>query len=192
MNWAPKFLSEFITNPNAVGAVASSSNSLRHRMLEWIDWKNANVIIEYGPGTGVFTDHILSCMRPGAKFFVIEINPVFAQMLRQRFPSLRVYQDSVARVQDICKEEGVDQVDAVISGLPWALITGKSQNIYLDATLEVLSPQGQFVTFAYLTGFLLPEAKRFKTKLHRRFSDVQKSQVSWLSLPPAFVYRCCR
>jgi phospholipid N-methyltransferase len=192
MHWGPNFLSEYIANPSAVGAVASSSRSLRRRMLEWIDWQNANVIIEYGPGTGVFSEYIRDRMRPGAKFIAIEINPVFTQMLRQRFPGLRVYQDSVARVQDICKEEGVDQVDAIISGLPWALIAEKNQNIYLDATLEVLSPQGQFATFAYLTGLFLPEAKRFKAKLHQRFSDVQKSKISWLNLPPAFVYRCRR
>lgn len=192
MHWVPKFFSEFIANPSAVGAVASSSRSLRRRMLEWIEWENANVVIEYGPGTGVFTEHILACMRPGAKFIAIEINPVFTQMLRQRFPALRVYLDSVAHVQDICKKEGVDQVDAIISGLPWALIAEKNQNSYLDATLEVLSLRGQFVTFAYLTGLLLPEAQRFKAKLHQRFSGVQKSRVSWLNLPPAFVYRCRR
>ena len=187
-----KFLSEFISHPGSVGAVWSSSSCLRHHMLEWIDWECAHVIIEYGPGTGAFTDHILSSMRPGTKFFAIEINPAFTQMLRQRFPSIQVYQDSVQHVQDICRMQGVDQVDVIISGLPWALIPDHAQNCYLDATLAVLRPQGQFVTFAYLTGLLLPEAKRFKTKLNQRFTDVQKSKVSWLNVPPAFVYRCRR
>lgn len=187
-----KFVSEFITHPGSVGAVWSSSRSLRRNMLEWIDWKSANVIIEYGPGTGVFTDHILSSMRSDTQFFAIEINPVFTQMLRQRFPTLHVYQDSVQQVQDICRLEGVDQVDVIISGLPWALIPDHAQNGYLDATLAVLRPEGQFATFAYLTGLLLPEAKRFKVKLNRRFTDVQKSKVSWFNVPPAFVYRCRR
>jgi phosphatidylethanolamine/phosphatidyl-N-methylethanolamine N-methyltransferase len=187
-----KFFSEFIMQPGSVGAVWSSSHSLRRKMLEWIDWENASVIIEYGPGTGVFTDRILSAMRPDTKFFAIEINPAFTQMLRRRFPELQVYQNSVQHVQDICRMEGVDQVDAIISGLPWALIPEQAQNCYLDATFGVLKPGGQFATFAYLTGLMLPEAKRFKVKLSRRFTEVQKSKVSWLNVPPAFVYRCRR
>lgn len=187
-----KFLSEFVTHPGSVGAIWTSSRYLRRKMLEWIDWENAHVIIEYGPGTGVFTDHILLSMRADAKFFAIEINPAFTEMLRQRLPSVQVYQDSVQHVQDICRLEGVTQVDAIISGLPWALIPDHAQDGYLDATLEVLKPQGQFVTFAYLTGLVLPEAKRFKTKLNQRFASVQKSEVSWLNVPPAFVYRCRR
>lgn len=187
-----KFFAEFITQPGSVGAVWSSSRSLRHKMLEGIDWKSAHVIIEYGPGTGVFTEHILSSMRPGTQFFAIEINPVFTQILRQRFPALHVYQDSVQQVRDICRMEGVEQVDVIISGLPWALIPDRAQNCYLDATLAVLRPEGQFVTFAYLTGLVLAEAKRFRVKLKRRFTDVQKSKVSWLNVPPAFVYRCRR
>lgn len=187
-----KFLSEFIIHPGSVGAVWSSSRHLRRKMLEWIDWENARVIIEYGPGTGVFTDQILTSRRPDAKFFAIEINPAFTQLLRQRFPSLQIYQDSVQHVQDICRMEGVDQVDVVISGLPWALIPDHAQDCYLNATLKVLKPQGQFVTFAYLTGLVLPEAKRFRIKLNQRFTDVKKSEVSWLNVPPAFVYRCRR
>lgn len=189
---ALKFFYEFIAHPGSVGAVWSSSHSLRRKMLEWVDWKNANVIIEYGPGTGVFTDHILSSMRPGAKFFAIEINPAFTQMLRQRFPNLQVYQDSVQHVRDICHMQGVDQVDVIISGLPWALIPDREQDRYLDATFTVLRPEGQFATFAYLSGLMLPEAKRFKVKLNQRFSEVQRSKVSWLNIPPAFVYRCRR
>ncbi len=192
MKYSLKFLSEFVAGPGVVGAVSPSSKNLRRKMLDWIDWKNANVIIEYGPGTGVFTAHILSRMRPGTKLFAIEINPVFTEVLRQRFPGVRVYQDSVLRVRDICEREGVDHVDAIISGLPWALIPNQDQNIYLDATSTVLRPEGQFATFAYLTGRLLPDGKRFKDKLQRRFSDVQKSTITWLNVPPAFVYRCRR
>ena len=187
---ALKFFYEFITHPDSVGAVWASSRGLRRTMLDWIDWKNANVIIEYGPGTGVFTEHILSSMRPGAKFFAIEINPAFTQMLRQRFPTLQVYQDSVQHVRDICRMQGVEQVDVIVSGLPWALISDRDQDCYLDATFSVLRPAGQFATFAYLSGLVLPEAKRFKVKLNQRFTEVQRSKVSWLNIPPAFVYRC--
>ena len=57
---------------------------------------------------------------------------------------------------------------------------------------RVLKPGGQFVTFAYLQGLLLPAGRRFRAKLKRSFSDVTKSKIVWRNLPPAFVYRCRR
>jgi phospholipid N-methyltransferase len=56
----------------------------------------------------------------------------------------------------------------------------------------VLAPGGQFATFAYWQGMLLPAAWRFSRRLHRTFSSVQRSRTVWRNLPPAFVYRCVR
>ncbi len=66
------------------------------------------------------------------------------------------------------------------------------QDSLLNATLESLKPGGQFATFAYLQGLLLPAGKRFKKKLAQSFSKVEKSPTVWLNMPPAFVYRCTK
>ena len=62
---------------------------------------------------------------------------------------------------------------------------------YPDLT-TVLRPGGQFVTFAYHAGTLLPAGRRFKKLLPRYFSSVEKSPTVWRNAPPAFVYRCRR
>jgi hypothetical protein len=54
----------------------------------------------------------------------------------------------------------------------------------------VLGKGGQFVTFAYLQGLILPAAQRFRKLLKQYFSEVSTSRTVWLNVPPAFIYRC--
>jgi phospholipid N-methyltransferase len=161
-------------------------------MLEWIAWDEVRVVIEYGPGSGAFTERIVSMARPGTVVVAIELHADFVVRLQRRFPGVHVYQDSVLNVSDVCEREGIREVDAVVSGLPWALFSEAEQRRYLEAMLTVLKPAGQFVTFAYLQGLLLQAGRRFHNTLRQMFADVTSSPTVWLNIPPAFVYRCRR
>lgn len=185
-----RFLSEFVKKPGSVGAVAPSSPSLTEKMVEWIDWPNARTVIEYGPGTGAFTGRIRECLRSPSRLLAIEVNPQFAAALQRRYPDVRVCRESVTNVEAVCRREGVAEVDAIVCGLPWAVFGPKEQAEILGGMMAVLKPRGQFVTFAYLQGLLLPGARRFRASLRRHFSHVERSQTAWRNLPPAFVYRC--
>jgi phospholipid N-methyltransferase len=120
----------------------------------------------------------------------IEINPRLAQLLAERFPSVTVCAESVVRVAELCREHGIDRVDAVICGLPWANFSEADQQAFLSAMLGVLRPQGYFASFAYLQGMLLPAAWRFRRTLHGVFNRVDTSSTVWRNIPPAFVYQC--
>ena len=187
-----KFLREYVGKPRVVGAVSPSSRSLARKMVEWIDWPNVRAVIEYGPGTGAFTRGILSSMHPGTRFLAVEVNPRFVEILARRYPDVRVYQESVGNVEAICRQEGIREVDAIISGLPWASFSHQDQTTFLTAMMTVLRPGGHFATFAYLQGLLLPAGRRFKNMLGRYFSRIERSKIAWVNLPPAFVYRCRR
>ncbi|MEN6492971.1 MAG: methyltransferase domain-containing protein [Thermoguttaceae bacterium] len=187
-----EFLAEFVRRPGVVGAVAPSSPVLARRMVEWIDWPKVQTVVEYGPGTGAFTGRILAEKPPAATFFALEINPRFVAALADRYPEVNVYQESVGNVQAVCGKEGVAHVDAILCGLPWAAFSDEDQTAYLDAMMAVLRPGGQFVTFAYLQGLLLPAGQRFRRKLRRYFATVEMSRTAWRNFPPAFVYRCRR
>ncbi len=187
-----KFFREFLRTPAITGAVAPSSRSLARKMVEWLDLESSRAVIEYGPGTGVFTEELLARLPSHCKFFMIELNPVFIDILRARFPGAKIYQDTVNRVRELCDREGCQEVDCVISGLPWASFPDAMQTDFLKAMMTVLRPGGQFVTFAYLQGLLLPQGRRFRRKLQKYFSEVSSSSTVWMNLPPAIVYRCRR
>lgn len=186
------FIQQYLQHPQHVGAVAPSSKFLAREMVEWIDWPSVRSVVEYGPGTGSFTGHILESARPDCRYLGIEFNPVLAKVFRSRFPNLTVVEDSVSNVRRICRQQGFDGVDCIVSGLPWASLPLATQLEYLEATRSVLGKDGQFVTFAYLQGLILPAAQRFRKLLKQSFSEVSTSRTVWLNVPPAFIYRCRR
>lgn len=192
LKYTGKFFLEFLHKPTTTGAVVPSSRSLARKMVEWLNFESSSAVIEYGAGTGVFTDAVLARLAPHCKFFIVEMNPVFVKTLRSRFPRTTIYEDTVKNVRELCDREQVKEVDSVISGLPWASFPDKMQTDYLEAMIAVLKPGGQFVTFAYLHGLLLPYGRRFRSKLHEYFCEVSCSDTVWMNLPPALVYRCRR
>lgn len=194
MSWQDyvRFVTTFVAHPSTVGAIVPSSKELGHRMVEWIDWPAVKTVVECGPGTGAFTAAIRASMAPGTRFFAVEIDPQFAALLRQRFPDLCVYHDNVVNLQQLCTRTGVRDVEAIISSLPWASFSDAAQTAALDAICAVLAPGGQFATFAYLFGVIMPAAQRFRHKLEQRFAEVHISRITWRNLPPAFVYQCRR
>lgn len=187
---SPAILGQFLKNPKHIGAIASSSKGLSRTIVSDIGIESASVILEYGPGTGVFTRQIVAAKRSDAIFAAIEQNPMLAAKFRQEFPDVVLYEDSAEKAPQIVRELGADQADCIVSGLPWAAFDDGLQDRLLAATLEVLREGGKFVTFAYLQGLLLRSGKRFQQKLKANFSRVTRSRVVWWNLPPAFVYRC--
>ncbi len=173
-----------------MGAIAPSSAGLVDTMLEWFDWESIRGMVEFGPGTGVFTEGIVDRLHDDAKFFAIERSPELAEVTRRRCPSVQVYQESVVEVVDLCRRESMEQVDAIVCGLPWASFSQSLQSEIIDAMLEVLHPGSQFATFAYWQGVVLPAGRRFSRRLRKTFPSVTRSRTVWKNVPPAFVYRC--
>ncbi len=184
------FLKQFLCSPRSIGAVSPSSRRLAQTMVEWFDWSNVGSVAEYGPGTGIFTEQILAHKRPDAKFFAVEANPEFATILRDRYPGVSIHNESVSKLAQLCQQEGIEQLDAIVCGLPWASFAENDQIEFLQVTTDVLRAGGQFATFAYLQGLLLPAGQSFKRKLGSYFREIEYSRTVWLNLPPAFVYRC--
>jgi phosphatidylethanolamine/phosphatidyl-N-methylethanolamine N-methyltransferase len=187
-----KFIRQFISNPITTGAIAPSSSFLARAMVDGLDLSRAAAVLEYGPGTGVFTDYILRALNPGAKFAAIELNAHFAAAFRTRHPGAALFEDSVENVRRICDSAGIESVDCIVSGLPWAVFPESMQRRFLDEMMHVLNQNGTFVTFAYVHGLVLPPARKFAELLNEYFKSVSRSSVVWLNVPPAFVYRCRR
>src|SRR5512138_541976 len=75
------FARNFLKHPRMVGSVVPSSRFLIERMLSKVDWARSELVLEYGPGVGIFTSAILRRLRPDAKLVAIEMNPAFVQFV---------------------------------------------------------------------------------------------------------------
>ena len=59
MSSKKSFIQQYWREKKMVGAISPSSPFLAEKMLEHIDFKNSTVLVEIGPGTGVFTKRII-------------------------------------------------------------------------------------------------------------------------------------
>ena len=184
------FLRALMMSPGSTGAISPSSRWLAKKIVEQVPIEDARVVVEFGPGTGSFTGVIAERVRPDACFFAVELNSDLARFVDRRFPHVKVYNDSVANISDLCAREGVEGVDCVVSSLPWANFPDELQETILDSMIEMMSPGGTFTTFAYLHGLNLPGGKAFRERLEQRFAKVELTDPVWLNIPPALCYRC--
>ena len=182
------FIKQFIIHPTQTGAIWPSSAELGHVITDAACLSEASVIVEWGPGTGVFTEQILQKKSGDALFFAMELNPDFVRATQARCPTAQIYHDSATKTSTILAQHQKSQCDAIICGLPWAAFDESLQDALLDTLLEVLHPGARFLTFAYLQGLLLPAGRRFRQKLQSRFSRVTTTRTVWRNTPPAFVY----
>lgn len=184
------FLIEFSKAPLKVGAVAPSSPYLSRKLVSNHELEKADVVLEYGPGTGAFTRDILANVGEHTKFIAFEVNPQMTRTLRERYPEMLVYEESVDAVPKVLADHNISKVDCIVSGLPWASFDRNTQDRILEITSSVLKDGGSFSTFAYFHGLALPSAQAFRRALRRHFSDVSISDTIWRNVPPAFVYDC--
>ncbi|WP_330291243.1 class I SAM-dependent methyltransferase [Streptomyces sp. NBC_00576] len=149
--------------------------------------EQADVVVELGSGTGAITEAIVRRLAPGARLVAVELNPVFARRLADR------YRDSTVEVVHGSAEDlaalSPCPVDVIVSGLPWTVMPHEQHCRILDAVAGVLRENGRFSTFAYVHAAWTPPARRFAEELTARFSSVERSRVVWPNLPPAYVHR---
>jgi phospholipid N-methyltransferase len=185
-------LGEFVRRPTSVGAVAASSWRLAELITEAAELPLASVVLEFGPGTGAFTEVILRKLEPGTTFFAIEQNAKFAAATRKRCPGVQVFEDSAVSVRTHLDASGHATCDCIVSGLPFSSFTPAQQDEMLAAVRDALAPGGRFVTFAYWGSRMWPLGRRFRTRLCQEFSEVSWTRTIWRNIPPAFVYRAIK
>ncbi|MCA9279227.1 MAG: methyltransferase domain-containing protein [Phycisphaeraceae bacterium] len=190
------FLKEFLAHPRSTAAIAPSSRKLARRMVEGIDFSKISSMIEFGPGTGVFTSQVARSIRETdgshCRFIAIELNDRMAANLNTVMPDVDVRHNDARKVASICNDEGIEQVDYIISGLGWPSIPAQIRDEILEQTHAVLREGGQFRTFGYHIGLTLPGAWGFRKTVRKLFRTVEISPVIWGNLPPAFVYTCTK
>lgn len=178
------FIRQYIKNPKTVGAIAPSSEKLAYKMVEDINFLNASCIIEYGPGTGVFTEKILNKKKNSTIFIAIEYNTDFYKILKDKFKdeaNFILINDSAENLKEYLDKYNIDKVDYIVSGLPFASLPDSMSKKILSITKDLLKGKSEFITFQY---------SLFKMKLFRTYFGKIKRKKVILNLPPAYVLKC--
>ena len=175
------FLNTFFNERKQVGAVAPSSSFLVRKMCNQIDFKTAKVILELGPGTGVFTTELLKRARKDTKIILIELNTTFFDILKDKFHDDRliILNRSADEIDAILKEYKINQLDAILSSLPLTIIPDRIKKKIIIHAYNFLKEGGVYTQYQYS----LNARKLIETK----FGKLKISFVP-INVPPAFVY----
>ena len=117
------FIKEFKENFELTGALTPSSQFLAKAIVsEFAKHTQPSVILEVGPGTGVFTAAIAEHMIPGDQLHICEISTPFAVHIQQRINTDPLFAKvrSQITVHNLPIQEltVINQYDYIISSLP--------------------------------------------------------------------------
>ncbi len=180
------YIKNFIQDQD-VAAIAPSSSFLVRRVCKWIDFDEPAVIVEYGPGNGVFSDYILEHMTSDSTLLLIESNPDFVEMLKEKTnddPRAVVIEDRAERIEDVLDEQGIDDVDYIVSGIPFSFLDEDVKEDLLTKTREVLAEDGKFLVYQ--------NYNHLEEPLRGHFSEVTKER-EFRNIPPTMhAYEACK
>lgn len=180
MNSFTAFTGQSLKNIIKVGSIFPSSSFLAKRMIKGI---KSPIILELGPGTGVFTKEILKNLPEDGRLISIESNDIFASHLRDQIKDkrLKVITGDAAMLNLFLKEEGIDKVGCVISGLPLGNFKKETNHEILREVFKCLEDGGSFIQFEYILSAI---------RSVKKFFPAISISYEILNLPPAFVMRC--
>jgi len=173
------YLKNLVTDKNIASVTPSSTFTVK-KTTRGIDFSKDNVIVEFGPGTGVFPEYLLKNMTTGSKLILIELNTEFADILHGiQDERVSVYNESAEMVQDILDNEGIITVDYFISGIPFSFLDEDMKDRILSRASKMLAPEGRFL--AYQT------SSHLKKPLLRHFQNVETT-YEWRNIPPMCIF----
>ena len=178
-----RFLRSWIEKPLHMGAVMPSGKLLARTMAQYVDIDSDGPVVELGPGTGAITSALIEHGVDQKRLVLVEYNPGFCALLRDRYPQAKVVQGDAYTLRDSLWNVLQVPASAVVSGLP--LVT-KPMTIRLklmrDAFLK-LEPGAPFIQFTYSVAPPIPKSQPGV--------QTQASERIWMNLPPArvWVYR---
>ena len=171
---------EFIKDKK-VGAAFSTGRHVIKKMLENIDFDKANVLVEYGPGKGVITKHLLERMRKDAVLFVFETNERFIkELLNINDKRLVIVNENAYNARTILKNRyKISKADYVISTIPFTFFDRRKRKRVIAKTYDLLNENGKFITYQY-SGLIY---QLIKQKFHQT-----RVIAAVLNIPPAIIF----
>lgn len=182
------YMKHFVKDKYIASITPTSEFGVRH-VCGKIDFRNCRVIVEYGPGTGVFTRHLLSRLGADSRVILIERNPDFVRMLAHRFPDPRVFIRNVcaSNVLPTLEECGVGKADAIVSGIPFSFLPYETRTEIVKNSHIALRKGGKFL--AYQTFY--QANNHLKEPLASMFRSV-RVEYEMLNIPPMRIYEAVK
>lgn len=176
-----EFIKEYIHHPMKVGAVVPSSKYLAACMMKPIDFDHCDCIVEYGPGTGVFTKEIIARKKEHTKCLIIEENRAFYEKLVMKYGKINgvhIIHGKAEHMKEYMEKYNIASIDYIVSGLPFTSLPKEVSTSILEITKQVIDTKGRFITFQY---------SMFKRKMFEEYFKVSSKNREYRNFPPAYI-----
>jgi phosphatidylethanolamine/phosphatidyl-N-methylethanolamine N-methyltransferase len=178
------FLKQYLRKPFGTGSITPSSQKLAELMIASLNLEPGDVVVELGPGTGVFTREILARGVKPANLILIEFNKDFAKYLREEFPKVRIVEGDAGELPKLLQPLGQGRVRRIVSGIPLRSLKPAQRKQITQAIAQTLEPGGVAVQFSYLNASPLPKPIATEAGLIGK-----RVAVAIGNVPPAFVWQ---
>ncbi len=176
-----QFFMQFIRHPRTIGAVAPSGKALAAKMMEPVSFQRAKCIVEYGPGTGVFTRELIRRRKKSTKLMIIEKNRAFYLKLKKELEGengVFLVHGSAEQVNAYLEAYGIETADYILSGLPFTSLPEAVSERILKATQTAIGDKGRFITFQYSLA---------KQSFFTKYFALTGRLLEFKNVPPAYV-----
>jgi phosphatidylethanolamine/phosphatidyl-N-methylethanolamine N-methyltransferase len=178
-----RFLRSWIEKPLHMGAVMPSGRVLARTMAQYVDIDSTGPVVELGPGTGAITNALIEHGVDQKRLVLVEYNPGFCALLRDRYPQAKVVQGDAYALRDSLWDVLSAPASAVVSGLPLVTKPMLTRLKLIRDAFGALAPGAPFVQFTYSVAPPIPKSLPGVS--------TEASERIWMNLPPArvWVYR---
>src|SRR4051812_10769016 len=146
-----RFFRSWMEKPLAIGSVTPSGKALARTMASYVDPNATGPIIELGPGTGPVTEALVAHGIDPARLVLVEYDPTFCRLLRERYPTAMVVQGDAYSLRRLLTTVLREPAAAVVSGLPLFTKPLKMRLRLLFESFGLMAPGAPFVQFTYAT-----------------------------------------
>jgi phosphatidylethanolamine/phosphatidyl-N-methylethanolamine N-methyltransferase len=178
-----RFLRSWIEKPLHVGAVMPSGKLLARTMAQYVDAHATGPVVELGPGTGAITNALIDHGVDQKRLVLVEYNPGFCALLRDRYPQARVVQGDAYTLRETLWNVLSARASAMVSGLPLVTKPMLTRVRLVRDAFAALAPGAPFIQFTYSVVPPIPKSLPGVS--------TEASERIWMNLPPArvWVYR---
>jgi phosphatidylethanolamine/phosphatidyl-N-methylethanolamine N-methyltransferase len=175
------FLRLWFRSPLKIAAWSPTGAVLARAFARHVDPASPYPVLELGGGTGSITAALLETGLSPERLIVLEKMPELCEVLRRRFPGIRVIEGDAGDLGALLCSERVERLSLVVSSLPIIWFPLEAQRAIVDAAFDRMS-----------AGRMLQITNQFASPLPRRKLGLRGrvADFVWRNLPPssAWVY----
>src|SRR3979411_1316238 len=178
-----RFLRSWIEKPLHMGAVMPSGRVLARTMAQYVNVDSSEPVVYLVPGTGAISNALSEHGVDQKRLVLVEYNPGFCALLRDRYPHAKVVQGDAYALRDSLWDVLSMPASAVVSGLPLVTKPMLTRLKLIRDDFLARAPGPPCAPFTYSVAPPIPKS----------LTGVYPEDYAriWMNLPPArvWVYR---